>query len=107
MVITPCDQSGAGWRTKRGGMEGVVAESLVGEALKVRRLNRAAERAARPEADIIGQDQKDVRSALWCLHTLWKIRGRILRRAPNLALEWLLRLRQHLLSKSGGGQRQQ
>src|SRR5262249_31981923 len=98
-MIAPGDKSSAGWRAKCRGVELVLAESAVSEALKVRRLYGPSECAARSEANIIGQDQEDVRSTLRRFHPLWEIRRRVLRGAPNRAFERRLWLRQYILPK--------
>src|SRR5262245_11818523 len=100
-MIAPSDKRGTGWRAKCRGVELVVAESAVGKALKVRRLNRSAERAARSEANIVRQDQDNVRSALGRFHSFCEIRSRVLRGAPNRSFERRQGLGQHFLPKRG------
>src|SRR5262245_35148102 len=97
VVVSPRDQRRTRWRTKRGGVEHVIAKSTVRDALEVRRLNGSTECTARSESDIIRKDQKNVWSARRCFDSLWEIRHRILYRPPDLAFELRLGLRQHLL----------
>jgi len=102
VVIASCDQRGSGRRAQRRRVEGVVAEPALREALEVRRLDRSAEGATRAEPHVVGEDQEDVRRALRRLHTLREVGHRILRGAPDLAVEGSLGLRQDLLSGRRG-----
>ena len=70
------------WRAHRGDVEAVVAQSLVGHAREVRRVDRASERARVAKAGIVDQHEQHVRSALRRLdvHRLVPVRLRSLER---------------------------
>src|SRR5262245_35549400 len=100
-MIAARNQCGAGWRAKGGRVKLVVAESAVGEALKVRRLNWPTESAACPKANIVRQDEENVRGSRGRFDTLRKIRSRVLRRSADCAFERGLWLWQDILPKRG------
>src|SRR5271157_39287 len=56
VVVASRNQRGTGRRAESRGMERIETESAVREPLKVGRLNRPAECAARAEANVIGQN---------------------------------------------------
>jgi hypothetical protein len=64
MVIAPALERGAGRRADRGGVEVVVVQPFVGDLLEGRGVDRSAEGAGAGEAEIVDQDQQDVRRAL-------------------------------------------
>jgi hypothetical protein len=76
----------------------VVPQAGVSHPLKVRRIDRPAKSAACAEPDIVGQDDDDIRRACRRFEAFWKIRGRILCGASNLAFERLCGSGQHNLS---------
>src|SRR5262249_1947201 len=97
MMIASCDQRCSGWRTERGGMKHVVAQTAVGQPLKSWRLDRSAKNRRRAEANVISQDEQDVQRTLRCFNPLGKVRRGLLGRSSNLAREWLFGFWQALL----------
>src|SRR5262245_37369125 len=102
-MVASRNQRSAGWRTERGGVEHVVAQAIVRNPLKVRRLDGSAECAARSKSNVVRQDQKNIWSPFRRFHALRKIRRGVLYRAPDLALELRLRLWQNALLGKGTG----
>ena len=68
-------------------LNSIVLEAARRERFEGRRRNRAAEGARSAEADVVGQDQEDVRRALGRFHRLRKVGLRIRRRAADHAFE--------------------
>src|SRR5206468_7663437 len=60
VMIAPGDQCGARWRTKRGGMDVIVAQTRLGDAIHRWRRDHAAERARHAEAGVVGHDEQYV-----------------------------------------------
>src|SRR6184192_728997 len=71
-------------------MELRVPETLVSESIHGRRRNRSAKCATCAEADIVGQDEQDVRGTFMRLDLLWEILGGLLDRAADVSFEGLL-----------------
>ena len=63
LVVAPGEQRGARRRADRRGVEGVVADALVGQAAERGRLDLAAEGRSLAEADVVEQDDQHVRRA--------------------------------------------
>ena len=94
VVIASGEQRRPRRRAQRRGMEIVEPEAGIGDPLHGRRRNRPAEGAGGAEADVVGQDQEDIRRAFGCGHLLRKILHRVRRRKTDLAFERRIRLRQ-------------
>ncbi len=62
--IAPRHEGGAGGRAQRRGVEVVVAQSVRGQPVDVRRLDQAAETADLGEADVVEQQDQHVGRAL-------------------------------------------
>jgi hypothetical protein len=87
MVVSACDQRGPRRRAKRCGVEHVVAQPAIGEALEVGGLDRTAKGAAGAKAYVIRQNEENVGRDRGSLDALWKVGRRILDRATDLAPE--------------------
>ena len=90
-------------RTQRRGMEIVVAQPVLGDAIEGRRRNGAAERARRAEARIVRHDEQDVRGALGCGDRLGEVRLGFAGLSPDDAVERRLRKRKD--GRPPGGRR--
>src|SRR5215475_17514 len=88
VVIPSCDQGCSRWRAQCGGMKHVIPKTAVCEPLKIRRLNRSAKNRRRAEANVIGQDEQDVRRTFWCFDPLGEVGRGLLSSSSNLAREW-------------------
>ena len=102
VMVAPGDQRGARRRAERGGVDVVVAQTVLRDAIHRRRRDDAAEGARHAEARVVGHDEQDV--------------GRLLgrhdaRRPPGFGLQGVvldhaaeLRVgRRELLAVDGGG----
>jgi len=74
VVIAAGEQRGARRRAQRSGVELRVAKSRLGYTVHRRRGNGSSERARGAEADVIGQDEQDVRCAFGRAHRLREVR---------------------------------
>ena len=61
LMIAPREQRGARRRADRRGVELIEGDALVGEAGERRRMDLAAQRVGEAEADVVEQDDQDVR----------------------------------------------
>ncbi len=95
MVVAAGDQRGAGRRAERSRVEVGVAQPVVGDAVKRRRRDDAAEGRGRGEADVVGQDEQNVRRALRRHDARRPIGLRLRGVELDLAAELLRRRRQH------------
>jgi len=95
MMVSPGDQRRPCWGAQGRRVVHVVAKPGVCDALEIRSLDRSAEGAACPEADVVGQDQEDVGRACRRLDALWKVRNGTLHGAFDLALKWRFGSRQY------------
>jgi isocitrate/isopropylmalate dehydrogenase len=92
-------QCGTRRRTERGRVELRVAQPVLRQPIHRGRGNRAAERARRPEADIVGEDEQDVGRTLGRRDLLRKIRCGVFHRPTDLSAERLVRPRQAVLRR--------
>ena len=60
VVVAAGDERGAGRRAERGGVNVVVAQAVLRDAVHGRRRDDAAEGAGNTEAGVIGDDEQDV-----------------------------------------------
>ena len=64
VMVAPGDERGARRRAERGGVDVVVAQTVLRDAIHRRRRNDAAEGARHAEAGVVGHDEQDVGRAL-------------------------------------------
>src|SRR5262249_36089945 len=81
VMVAAGDKRGPRGRAQRGGVEGVVAQTVGGQSLEARGRNRAAKGRACPKANVIGYDQQDIRCAFRRLHMSRELWFRLPRRA--------------------------
>src|SRR5579872_4502470 len=86
-MVAPGEQRGAGRRTQRRGMEIGVAQTTLGEAIDVRRIDGRTVAAEMREAGIVEQDDDDVRRSIAWLRQIRPPRLRLGDRGPDPALE--------------------
>src|SRR5262249_15959345 len=75
VMIATCDERGTTRRAKCRGVERVVTESIVSEPVKAGSVDRTAKCTARPEANIIHQDQENIRSTFGSFDFLREVRS--------------------------------
>ena len=94
VVVAPGDQCSPGRRAQRGRVEIGVAQPAGGDAVQRRRRNDAAECGWCTKADVVGEDQQDVRRALWRDHARRPGRFRLGSVEVDLSLKFLRRRRE-------------
>jgi len=97
VMVPSRDERRARRGTERRGVELRVAKPALGDPLEGGRRDRPAERTAGAEADIISQDDQNVRRVLRSLNGLGEIALRVLDRTPDDPLEGLFRAWQDVL----------
>jgi hypothetical protein len=100
-LIASGQQRGTSRRAQCSCVKLVIAQASLRKLVKGRRGDGTAECTDRAKADIVGQDQDDVRCALGCFDNSWKIGPRIADRSADHTFERLVGTRQCLLREGG------
>src|SRR5271167_4567399 len=102
-MVAPGDYRGPAGRAQRGRVEVGVAQTVVGDAVHRGRRNQAAEGGRCTKADVVGEDQQDVRRALRWDDPRWPGRFRLVGVEADLALKFLRRWREVAAVDRNGG----
>jgi hypothetical protein len=97
VVVAPREQRRARGRAESRGVELRVVQPRLGHPVQCGRGNRPTEGAGRAEAGVVDENEQNIRRALGRMNFLGEVRRGVLRRAPDMALERLLRPRQDFL----------
>src|SRR5262245_11524009 len=94
-MVATGEERCTGGRTKGRGVELVVLQPAVGQAIKRRGGNRTSECTCSAITSVIGHDQQDIGRILWRGDILWKVRSGFVRLATDNAAELPLGNREH------------